>query len=179
MTSTTRPHAVLFDRDDTLIENVPYNGDPAAVVPMPHARAALDRLREAGVKIGIVTNQSGVARGIITADQMAAVNRRVEDLLGPFDVVLACVHGPDDACSCRKPLPGLITSAAAQLNVAPEQVAVIGDIGSDMDAAAAAAARGILVPTDVTLPGELEAAPEVAADLVDAVARLLPEREVS
>ena len=77
--------AVLFDRDGTLVVDVPYNGDPALVEPMPGARAALERLRAAGLRIGVVTNQSGLARGRFTADQLDAVNRRVEELLGPFD----------------------------------------------------------------------------------------------
>src|SRR3954464_2881698 len=62
------PEAVLFDRDDTLIVDVPYNGDPARVEPVPGAREALDRLRAAGIRLGVVSNQSGVARGLIGAD---------------------------------------------------------------------------------------------------------------
>lgn len=74
--------AVLFDRDGTLVEDVPYNGDPAAVRPMPTARAALQRLRRAGVRAGVVSNQSGIARGLITESQVRAVNARVDLLLG-------------------------------------------------------------------------------------------------
>ena len=65
-TNLPAPAAVLFDRDDTLVQDVPYNDDPAAVRPVPGARAALDRLRALGVGIGVVTNQSGVARGLIS-----------------------------------------------------------------------------------------------------------------
>jgi HAD superfamily hydrolase (TIGR01662 family) len=65
--------AVLFDRDGTLIHDVPYNGDPARVVPMPGARAALDRLRAAGLRLGVVTNQSGLALGRFTRADLAAV----------------------------------------------------------------------------------------------------------
>jgi HAD superfamily hydrolase (TIGR01662 family) len=68
---------VLFDRDGTLIVDVPYNGDPARVVPMPGARAALDRLRAAGVRVGVVSNQSGIARGLLTRAQVEAVNARM------------------------------------------------------------------------------------------------------
>jgi hypothetical protein len=78
------PKAVLLDRDGTLIRDVPYNGDPAKVVPMPGAREALDRLRAAGVRLAVVSNQSGVARGLITPEQVDAVNARVEELLGPI-----------------------------------------------------------------------------------------------
>src|SRR5699024_6837793 len=145
-------------RDDTLIADVPYNGDPNEVAPIPGAREDLRRLRAAGIKLGVVTNQSGLARGFITDAQMRAVNRRVEELLGPFDTWQVCPHGPADSCSCRKPRPGLVLGAAMDLGVAPDRCIVIGDIGSDMGAAHAAGAHGILVPTPVTLLHEIEAA---------------------
>jgi histidinol-phosphate phosphatase family protein len=165
--------AVLFDRDGTLVHDVPYNGDPARVRPVPGARAALDRLRAAGVAVGVVTNQSGVARGVLTPEQVEAVNRRVEELLGPFAAWAVCPHGPDDGCACRKPAPGLVTDAARRLGVDPRECALVGDIGADVDAAIAAGARPILVPTPLTRPEEVAAAPEVANDLGEAVDRLL------
>lgn len=140
---------------------------------MPGARQALDRLRAAGVRLAIVSNQSGIARGVVTRRQVDAVNARVEELLGPFDAVLICPHGPDDGCDCRKPLPGLIAKAAAELGVPADRCGLIGDIGSDVEAALAAGARPILVPTAVTRPGEVAAAPETAPDLHAAVDRLL------
>ncbi|MFC6082010.1 D-glycero-alpha-D-manno-heptose-1,7-bisphosphate 7-phosphatase [Sphaerisporangium aureirubrum] len=169
MPRNVRPAAVLFDRDGTLIVDVPYNTDPALVRPVPGARAALDRLRRMGVPIGVVTNQAGVAMGLIGEDALQAVNTRVEELLGPFGVWAVCPHDDGDGCDCRKPMPGLVLRAATALGVAPEDCVVIGDIGRDMDAARAAGARGILVPTPVTLPAEVAAAPEVAADLTAAV----------
>ena len=163
------PAAVLFDRDDTLVHDVPYNSDPAAVVPMPGAREALDRLREAGIAVGVVTNQSGVARGLISAEQLERVNARVSELLGPFDAWSVCVHSEDDGCGCRKPAPGLVKDAAAQLGVPVDRCVLVGDIGADVTAAAAAGARGILVPTARTLRQEIRAAREVAADIAAAV----------
>jgi HAD superfamily hydrolase (TIGR01662 family) len=161
--------AVLFDRDGTLVEDVPYNDDPAEVRPMPGAATALGRLRRAGVRIGVVTNQSGVARGLITPARLAVVNRRVEELLGPFDVWAICPHGETDGCRCRKPAPGLVFQAAHRLGVRPGECVVIGDIGRDVEAAARAGARGILVPTPITLAAEVAAAPEKAPDLLTAV----------
>ncbi|GAA3426254.1 hypothetical protein GCM10018953_34370 [Streptosporangium nondiastaticum] len=168
-TPARRPAAVLFDRDGTLIEDVPYNADPGRVRPVPGARRALDRLRRAGVPVGVVTNQSGVARGLVSPDALEDVNRRVEELLGPFAVWAVCPHGEDDRCACRKPAPGLVLHAAAVLGVDARDCVVVGDIGRDVEAARAAGARGILVPTPVTLPEEVAAAPEVAADLAVAV----------
>ncbi len=168
-----RPGAVLFDRDGTLIRDVPYNGDPARVEVMPGAPEALGRLRRAEVPVAVVTNQSGVAKGLLTADEMEQVNARVEELLGPFDAWAICVHDDTDGCACRKPAPGLVIRAAAVLDVSPRDCVLVGDIGRDMDAARAAGARGILVPTPQTLPEEVGHAPEVAEDLLDAVDRVL------
>ena len=102
-TPAVPPAAVLLDRDGTLVEDVPYNGDPDRVRPLPGVRAALDRLRAAGVPLAVVSNQSGIARGRLTRAQVDAVNARVEALLGPLGPWLVCPHGPDDGCACRKP----------------------------------------------------------------------------
>jgi histidinol-phosphate phosphatase family protein len=166
----------LFDRDGTLVRDVPYNGDPARVEPMPGARDALDRLRRAGVAIGVITNQSGVGRGLLDLDAVSAVNRRVEEVLGPISTWAVCPHSPDERCQCRKPGPGLIHRAAADLGVAAAECAVVGDIGSDVEAALSAGARAVLVPTAVTRPEEVRAAPVVARDLRDAVDAVLRGR---
>jgi histidinol-phosphate phosphatase family protein len=168
-----RPDAVLLDRDGTLVVDVPYNGDPERVVPILGARRALDRLREAGVPTAVVTNQSGIARGFVSPGDVAAVNARVERLLGPLGPWLICPHGPDDGCDCRKPRPGLVLEAAAALGVAPGRCAVIGDIDADVQAARAAGARAVLVPNERTRAAEVDAAPETAATLEEAVDLLL------
>jgi len=170
--------AVLFDRDGTLIVDVPYNGDPDRVEPMPGAQAALDRLRRAGLRLGVVTNQSGLARGRFSTAQLAAVNRRVEQLLGPFDTWQICPHDDRAGCRCRKPAPGLVESAAAELGVSADRCVVVGDIGRDMTAALAAGAAGVLVPTPVTLPDEIAAAPAVADDLASAAGLILRRQEL-
>jgi len=167
------PAAVLLDRDGTLVADVPYNGDPARVRPMPGARRALDRLRAASVALGVVSNQSGIARGLLTPAQVDAVNARVEALLGPLGPWAVCPHGPDDGCACRKPAPGLVLRAAAALGVDPAACVVIGDIGADVGAARAAGARAILVPTPATRREEVLAAPELAPDIAAAVDLLL------
>lgn len=165
--------AVLFDRDGTLIHDVPYNGDPDRVRAMPHARESLQRLRSRGIPLGVLSNQSGIGRGILTAAAVDAVNARVDQLLGPFDLWVICPHVPADRCPCRKPAPGMVLTACDRLGVPPATTALIGDIGSDMEAARASGARGILVPTPVTRAAEVEAAWEVAAHLGVAVDLLL------
>ncbi|HEY2301135.1 MAG TPA: HAD-IIIA family hydrolase [Acidimicrobiales bacterium] len=169
----TRPAAVLFDRDGTLVVDVPYNGDPTRVEAMPTAAEAVAALRAAGIPTAVVSNQSGIARGVVDQAAVDAVNCRIEEVLGPLGYWAICPHGPDDGCGCRKPKPGLIVEAADALGVECGQVAVIGDIGADIVAARTAGARGILVPTSVTRPDEVAAAPEVASDLAAAVRLLL------
>ena len=169
------PEAVLLDRDGTLVVDVPYNGEPDRVQPMPGAREAVERLRRAGVRTAVISNQSGVARGLISEEQVRAVNARVDELLGPLGPWLVCTHGPDDGCDCRKPRPGLVLRAAKALGVGAERCAVVGDIGADVEAARAAGARAVLVPTPRTRREEVAAAPETAPDLEAAVAKLLGE----
>ena len=83
---------------------------------------------------------------MINSDELAKVNARVESLLGPFDTWQICPHAPDAGCGCRKPEPGLVTAAAYELGVAPDECLMIGDIGSDVDAALTAGARAVLCP---------------------------------
>jgi HAD superfamily hydrolase (TIGR01662 family) len=167
---------VLFDRDGTLVHDVPYNGDPARVAPVDGAREALDRLRAAGVRVGVVSNQSGVGSGRITVEQVEAVNARVEELLGPFDVWRYCPHDRDEGCSCRKPAPGMVKDACAALDAEPARCVVVGDIGSDVAAAEAAGARAVLVPTGVTRDAEVRAADHVAPGVPAAVDDILEGR---
>ncbi len=168
-----RPLAVLLDRDDTLVHDVPYNGDPELVLPITGAGRALGRLRAAGLPLAIVSNQSGIARGLLTPAQVQAVTDRVVERLGPFDDVRWCPHGAGDGCACRKPAPGLLLAAAAALGVDPLRCAMVGDIGADVEAARAAGMRGILVPTARTRREEVAAAAEVVPTLGVAVDLLL------
>jgi histidinol phosphatase-like enzyme len=124
----------------------------------------------------VISNQSGIGRGLLTARQVAAVNQRIERELGPFDVWQTCPHVPADGCVCRKPLPGMVLRAAAVLNIAPHECAVIGDIGADVRAATAAGAVGVLVPTPITLDDEIDRSELVAPNLSTAVAAALSFR---
>jgi D-glycero-D-manno-heptose 1,7-bisphosphate phosphatase len=171
--AVSRVKAVLFDRDGTLVEDMPYNADPDRVRPLAGAHEALGLLRRRGIRTGVVTNQSGIARGLLTDADVRRVNHRVDELLGPFDVWAVCPHGPDDGCHCRKPQPGLILWAAGRVCVAPSECVVVGDIGADVEAARRAGAHGILVPTPETRPEETAGADHVAKDLPTAVRAVL------
>jgi histidinol-phosphate phosphatase family protein len=160
---------VLCDRDGTLVADVPYNGDPDRVVPLPGVVDALERVRAAGLALAVVTNQSGLALGRFSESDLAAVHRRVVEVLGRFELFASCPHGPLDGCGCRKPAPGLVRAAAMVLNVPPSACVVIGDTGADVGAARAAGARAILVPNAVTRREEIELAPVVAGCFSEAV----------
>jgi histidinol-phosphate phosphatase family protein len=131
------------------------------------------RLRAAGVPSAVITNQSGIARGLLTRAHVEAVHRRLEGMLGPLGPFLVCPHGPADGCTCRKPAPGMLLAAAARLGVPVRRCAVVGDIGADMAAAAAVGATAVLVPTPATRSEEIRMAPDVAPDLATAVEFLL------
>lgn len=161
--------AILFDRDGTLVRDVPGNRDPALLAEMPTAADAVALARRSGVRTGVVTNQPGVGRGTLSLDDLRALHKRVDELLGPLDVWEVCPHTPEAGCSCRKPEPGLLLAAAARLGVAPAECVCIGDIASDVEAAQRAGMAAILVPTPVTLPRDVAAAPAVAETLLDAV----------
>ena len=168
-----RPAAVLFDRDGTLVHDVPYNADPRRVRAIPGAAEAVRLVREAGLRTGVVSNQSGIGRGLLTHEDVRRVNARVDETVGPFDVWLYCPHHPDSGCHCRKPRPGLVSQAARLLGVRPADCVVIGDIAADVLAARAAGAEGILVPNAATLPRETAAEAAPAPDVLSAVRRLL------
>jgi len=168
---------LLFDRDDTLVIDVPYNADPHLVVPVPGAHRAVERARAAGLLLGVVTNQSVIAKGMATREQVDATNARVDELVGPFDVWCVCPHDAADGCPCRKPRPGMVLEAAERLGLAPSDLVVVGDIGADVGAALAAGAQAVLVPTPRTRQAEVTAAPTVAASVEAAVELALAHAE--
>ncbi len=167
------PAAVLFDRDGTLVVDDPELREPQRLRLVRGARAALERLRAAGIEVGVVTNQPRVGEGTLPATTLAALHARLEELAGPFATIGACPHRASDGCACRKPEPGLITAAAEVLGIETSDCIVVGDIGSDVEAAKAAGARAIIVPTPVTRRAEIAAAPVRARDLARAVDLIL------
>ena len=116
-----------------------------------------------------------MGRGLLTAEQVKAVNRLVEELLGPLGPWFVCLHSPEVGCACRKPAPGLVLQAAEVLGVEPQRCVLIGDIGADLEAARAAGAQSILVPNWRTRPEEVASARLVAPSLSAAVDLVLAE----
>ena len=111
------------------------------------ARAAVDQ----GYRVAVITNQSGIARGYFDMATLGRIHDRLRDLLADYGVTLdgiyLCPHGPDDDCACRKPLPGMVEQAVAELKFDPAQAFLIGDKGVDIELARAVGATGILVRT--------------------------------
>jgi histidinol-phosphate phosphatase family protein len=146
---------IVLDKDGTLIEDLPYNVDPRRIRLAPGARAAVRQWAEQGWPIAIATNQSGVARGYFTIDDLDAVARHLETLIGELGGVwggfYACPHLPDGIneyaidCDCRKPAPGLIRQAVERLGARTGDSWFIGDTWMDMAAGRAAGCRTILV----------------------------------
>jgi HAD superfamily hydrolase (TIGR01662 family) len=134
---------------------------------VPGAADAVAAARAAGVAVGLVASRAG--REELSAVDAERVNARVDELVGPVDVWLGCPHGDDEECLCRVPAPGLIFLAAAALGTRPERCVVVGDLGADVEAARAAGARAVLVPSSRTTPEEIDAAPVVASSVEEAV----------
>jgi D-glycero-D-manno-heptose 1,7-bisphosphate phosphatase len=160
---------VLFDRDGTLVRDVPGNRDPALLAPMPTAEEAVRLARCSGLRTGVATNQPGIDLGTLTADELGRLHARVDALLGPFDVWEVCPHAPHAGCGCRKPRPGLLLAAVARLELEPSDCVFIGDIATDVEAARQAGMASVLVPTAQTRSADVAGAPEVARTLLEAV----------
>lgn len=141
--------AVFLDRDGTIIEDGHYLADASRVQLLPGVLPALRFFRERELPLVVVSNQSGIARGRITEAQHAEVEARVNALLAEAGVALLasyyCKHLPTDACSCRKPLPGLILQAAREHALDPERSLMVGDKLSDVAAGRAAGCRTALL----------------------------------
>lgn len=132
--------AVFLDRDGTLIVDAAYPKDPAQVQLMPFVIEALLELQQRFLLV-IISNQSGIGRGLITREQAQAVHDRVMQVFWSAGVRFAeayyCPHAPEDGCPCRKPAPGLIVTAAQALDIDVARSVMIGDKSSDIVAARA------------------------------------------
>jgi D-glycero-D-manno-heptose 1,7-bisphosphate phosphatase len=155
-----------MDRDGTLTEEVGYVNHPSRLRLLPRSAAAVRRLNAAGVAVVVVTNQAGIARGYFSPDVLAAVNdalvAQLKDEDAHLDGVYVCPHHPTEGdppyrivCDCRKPKPGLLLRATADLGLDLGRSTLVGDKGSDLVAARTVGARSVLVLTGYGL-GEWE-----------------------
>lgn len=167
--TSARERALLLDRDGTLIVDVGYPRDPTRVELLPGAAAALAAARRAGYKLVIVSNQSGVARGLIRPEEARAVQARVEALFAAegvtFDGAYFCFHSPDEGCGCRKPAPGMLLQAARELGLDLARCVMIGDKVSDVEAGVAAGCTSLYFGEGT--PGGADAAFTSWEDMVE------------
>lgn len=170
--------AVFLDRDGTLIEDVGYLERPEDVRLLTGVAAALGRLNEAGVPVVVVTNQSGIARGLFTREDFDATEARLDELLeaegARVDGVYVCPHHPDvdGPCDCRKPASGLYREAAHDLALDLARSFYVGDRWRDVAVALEVGGTPILVATGEGGEGAPRSIPRVA-DLAAAIDRVL------
>lgn len=143
---------LILDRDGVI------NRDSDAYIksvdewrPLPGSIGAIARLTQAGYRIVVATNQSGVARGLFDLPTLSAIHSRmtetVEQAGGSIDAVFFCPHGPDSDCACRKPRPGMILEILRRFRAQPREVQVVGDSLRDLQAGSAAGCRPVLLLT--------------------------------
>lgn len=164
--------ALFIDRDGTIIADAHYLADPAGVRLLPGASAAIARANAAGVLVIVVTNQSGIARGLITPAQYESVRTRTERLLGEqgarVNATYHCPHWPDvtGPCDCRKPGLGMYRTAAADFGIDLARSGYIGDRWRDVQPAQATGGIGVLVPGVETPEADVELARTHLSDTV-------------
>jgi D-glycero-D-manno-heptose 1,7-bisphosphate phosphatase len=148
--------AIFLDKDGTLVENVPYNVNPNLLELTWHAGQGLQIFKQLGYALFVVSNQSGVAKGLFTEAALGPVEARLGELLAQYGVALDgfyyCPHSPDGvvnryaiACTCRKPMPGMLTRAAHEHGIDLARSWMIGDILHDVEAGHRAGCRTVLI----------------------------------
>lgn len=179
-------YTIFLDRDGTLNPDPGYINSPDQFELFPGVPEALARLKRAGARLIVVTNQSGVARGFLTRNDLDAVHRKLKRLLDvagtSLDSIYFCPHHPDDGCGCRKPNRGMIDQAVEEWGVNLDRSYLIGDHIRDIELAKRIGARSVLVTTGVIPPEEAERlkasgpAPDwIASSLAEAVDWLLSD----
>lgn len=143
---------VILDRDGVLNrDSVDFVKSAAEWQPLPGSMEAIGLLTQAGFKVCVASNQSGIGRGLFSRAALYAMHRKLRRLAaaegGSIDRIVVCPHHPGVGCECRKPRPGLLLRLARMLKVSLQGVPVVGDSLRDLDAARAAGARPVLVLT--------------------------------
>jgi len=151
MNTAANSRAVFLDRDGTIMEDTNYVGKVEHVALIPEALQALKRLQDAGYKLFIITNQSGVGRGYFTHEAVESIHAHLDEQFGRagvrFDRYYVCPHHPEDNCACRKPKPKFLLDAAREYGLDRSRCYMIGDRASDIQAGINAGVRTVLVLT--------------------------------
>ncbi len=174
---------VILDRDGTInYDSDDYIKSPAELRPIPGSLDAIARLTQAGYRIVVATNQSGIARGLFDTATLVSIHellqRQAAQAGGRIDAFFFCPHAPDGSCDCRKPQPGMLREISRRFNVPLADVYMVGDAQRDVDAAAAAGAKPVLVLTGqgerTKAAGQLPPGTQVFPDLAAFAKQLAP-----
>ena len=174
MTDASSP-AVFVDRDGTIMEDRDYCSNPSEVKLFPGASEALRRLKSNGFQLIVITNQSGIGRGLFTLDQYRAIEAEVLRQLGAglIDATYFCPHLPGQQCSCRKPATGMILEATREYQIDLSRSFLVGDKEIDVECARNAGVRSIRVKTGPQRDTSDKTADWVVEDLSAAVEIIL------
>ena len=174
---------VILDRDGTINhDSDSYVKSPEEWQPIEGSLEAIARLTQAGFRLVVATNQSGIARGLFDTTTLIAIHDKLQKAAaqagGRIDAFFFCPHAADSACDCRKPKPGMLIQIARRFNVALADVYMVGDAQRDLEAAAAAGAKPVLVLTGkgrkTKSDGKMPPGTEVYPDLAAFARRLAP-----
>jgi D-glycero-D-manno-heptose 1,7-bisphosphate phosphatase len=174
---------VILDRDGVInFDSVQFIKSPAEWKPIPGSLEAIARLNQAGYRVVVATNQSGIARGLFDTQALFAIHDKLQRALGlvggRVDAFFFCPHKTDDGCGCRKPKPGMLIEIARRFNVSIEDATMVGDSRKDVESAAAAGARPVLVLTGngakTQAQGDLPRGTAVYPDLAALARQLSP-----
>jgi D-glycero-D-manno-heptose 1,7-bisphosphate phosphatase len=180
--SASNRRFVLLDRDGTIIVERHYLADPDGVELLEGAIEGLHHMRDLGLGLVVVTNQSGVGRGYFDVERVEMVHFRLRELLAGhgiyLDGIYFCPHTPDDGCDCRKPRPGLVHRASIDLHFDPQATFVIGDKPCDIELGRRLRATTVLVKTGYGADASMDhtVAPELVADDLQRAAQLIEDR---
>ncbi|HUW28561.1 MAG TPA: D-glycero-beta-D-manno-heptose 1,7-bisphosphate 7-phosphatase [Sulfuriferula sp.] len=175
---------IILDRDGVInFDSDHFIKSPDEWKPIPGSLEAIARLNQAGYRVAVATNQSGVGRGLFDMAMLNTIHTKMYKALaqagGRIDALFYCPHAADSKCACRKPLPGMFLDMAARFNVQLSAVPAVGDSLRDLQAAAAVGATPILVKTGkgtATLnAGNLPEGTLVFTDLAEVVTHLLAQ----
>ena len=181
-TSPPRPTAVFLDRDGTIIVDRHYPARAEEVILLPGAARAVRLLNEAGIPAIAVTNQSGIAQGMVSLHDYARVKARLDELLAAegarLDATYFCPHHPDftGPCDCRKPGTGMYEQAARELGIRTDGAMYVGDRLRDVLPSLKLGGHGVLVPSEATPAADLERAQRefsVGASLLEVIEQVL------
>ena len=173
--SKAKTPAVFLDRDGTIMRDVDYCGDPKNVELLSGVAKALRQLKRLGYKLIVITNQSGIGRGLFNEQQYRAVEAELTRQIGTdvIDASYFCPHLPDAGCKCRKPSPEMVLQAAREHNVDLGRSFFIGDKQSDVECGRSAEVKTILVRTGYGRNTNEKHADFVVNDLNEAVDLIL------